>query len=270
MHRNIKTLGQKSAKLMTRLAETGQYCFTTKEAAATLGEPVPKVSKLLSDLKNRHWVVPVERGRYLLLPLESGGEAPYSINELVLASKLVSPYYLSYWTAIHHYGHTEQVPRTVFVATTKRKRSIQFSGHRFQFVKLADYKFFGYQQVWVEADRVYMASPEKLLVDCLDLPTYSGGIVEVSKLVWRTRETMDWPKVLEYCKRMRNGAIIKRLGFLLESFSTRPDLVDRLQSLVSAGYVLLDPTLPRSGPYSSRWRLQVNVPAQEIVSWRLS
>lgn len=95
MHRNVHTLGQKSATLVTRLAEAGQYCFTTREAAAVLGEPVRNVSKLLSDLRRRRWVAPVERGKYLLLPLEAGGEASYSINELVLASKLVSPYYAS-------------------------------------------------------------------------------------------------------------------------------------------------------------------------------
>ncbi|MEW6048412.1 MAG: type IV toxin-antitoxin system AbiEi family antitoxin [Bacillota bacterium] len=171
---------------------------------------------------------------------------------------------------MYHYGYTEQVPRTVFVATTRRKGSIRFSGRRFQFVKLAQHKFFGYRQVWVGADRVHMASPEKLLVDCLDLPKYSGGIVEVSKFLWRTRDTMDWSRVLEYCTRMRNGAISKRLGFLLEFFSIRPDVVERLQSSLSAGYALLDPTLPKSGPYSCRWRLQVNVREQEIASWRLS
>ncbi|MEW6114370.1 MAG: type IV toxin-antitoxin system AbiEi family antitoxin, partial [Thermodesulfobacteriota bacterium] len=237
---------------------------------AVLGEPVGNVSKLLSDLRRRRWVVPVERGKYLLLPLESGAKVSWPINELVLASTLVSPYYVSFWTAIHYYGHTDQVPRTVFVATTRRKGSIELSGRRFQFVKLAGYKFFGYQQVWVEADRVHVASPEKLLVDCLDLPKYSGGIVEVSKFLWRTRDTMDWSRVLEYCTRMRNGAISKRLGFLLEFFSIRPDVVERLQSVLSAGYALLDPTLPKSGPYSCRWRLQVNVPEQEIASWRLS
>ena len=267
---NIKTLGPTSATLVTRLAEDGRYYFTTKEAAALLGEQHGSAAKLLSDLRARKWVAHVERGKYVLLPMESGSTDLYLGNELALASKLVKPYYISFWTAIHYYGYTEQVPRTVFVATTRRKRNITFSGRLFQFVKLAGRKFFGYKSVWVGADQVQIATPEKLVIDCLDLPQYAGGIREVAKLLWQTRDRLDWDAVADYCVRVGNSAVAKRLGFLAELLSIGQGAMARLREAFGAGYALLDPTLPKSGRFTSRWSVQINVPEDEIISWRFS
>ena len=270
--RTIKTLGPKSAALVTRLAEEGRYCFTARDAATVLGERPANASKLLSDLRARKWVARVEKGKHVLLPMESGATDLYLGNELALASKLVEPYYISFWTAIYHYGYTEQVPRTVFVATTKQKRNIIFSGRVFRFVKLAERKFFGYKPEWIGADQVQIATPEKLLVDCLDLPQYAGGIREVAKLLWNVRDRLDWDKVADYCVRMGNLAVAKRLGFLTELLSIRRgrDALETLRGSLSAGYALLDPTLTKSGRFASRWRVQVNLPEVEIMSWRFS
>lgn len=270
MERNIKTLGETSARLVTGLAEQGRYYFTTQEAAEFLGTTVGNASKLLSDLRTRHWVVQLAAGKYLLLSLESGLTDLFLGNELVVGSKLVSPYYLSYWTAIHYYGWTEQVPRTVFIATTRKRNPLVFSGHKYQFIKLADKKFFGYQPVWIDANRVEMASPEKLLVDCLDLPRYAGGIKEVAKIIVHGGTQVDWDKVIEYALRQGNGAVVKRLGFLLSVLNEQVGTQKELQKGLSAGYAALDPSLPKDGKYELSWKVQVNLNPDEIVSWRRS
>jgi predicted transcriptional regulator of viral defense system len=267
---NIKSLGSVSAGLVIRLAEKGQYVFTTADAVSILGGSTGRVSKLLHDLKSRAWVAEIERGRYVLLPLESGESGLPLTNELVIASRLVSPYYISFWTAIYHYGYTEQVPRTIFVATTERKRPIQFAAREFRFISIADHKFFGHKPVWIDADRVEMATLEKLLVDCLDLPQYAGGIKEVAKLLLGAQTVLDWQTVTDYCSRVRNGAVVKRLGFLLDLLAISHAGADNLGTLLTEGFALLDPTLPKEGRYLSKWHVQVNVPEEELTSWRLT
>lgn len=60
---------------------------------------------------------------------------------LFIASHLVAPAYVSYWSALHFYGFTEQVPLTTFVATTKKKRPVTFRDFPFRFVTVKSRKF---------------------------------------------------------------------------------------------------------------------------------
>ncbi|MFQ6100827.1 MAG: hypothetical protein ACE5OS_06280 [Anaerolineae bacterium] len=79
--------------------------------------------RLIARLKSEGLVDEVEKGKFLLLGLEP--ERVLS-NPLFIASHLVAPAYVSYWSALHFYGFTEQVPLTTFVATTKKKRPVTF------------------------------------------------------------------------------------------------------------------------------------------------
>ena len=73
--------------------------------------------RLAARLKAEGLGEEVEKGKYLLLGLEP--ERVLS-NPLFIASHLAAPAYVSYWSALHYYGFTEQVPLTAFVATTKK------------------------------------------------------------------------------------------------------------------------------------------------------
>ncbi len=61
-----------------------------------------------------------------------------------------------------------------------------------------------------------MADREKTIVDGLDHPEHAGSIIEVRKALWRGRAELDFERLVDYSLRMKNRAIIKRLGFLLE------------------------------------------------------
>lgn len=54
----------------------------------------------------------------------------------------------AYWSALHHWNLTEQVPRVTFVQTTARKfdRRKEVLGLRFRFVTVTPRKFFGFRR----------------------------------------------------------------------------------------------------------------------------
>jgi predicted transcriptional regulator of viral defense system len=126
-----------------RLREQNLYYVTPSLLADLLDLGRPQAYRLLHRLENQELVSPVENGKYLLLGLES--EKVLS-NPLFIASQLVTPSYVSYWSALHYHGLTEQVPRVVFVATTRKKRPVEFRGHFFRYVTLQPHKFFGYDR----------------------------------------------------------------------------------------------------------------------------
>ena len=114
-----------------------------------------------------------------------------------------------------------------------------------------------------------MANRSMALIDCLDHPELCGGTVEVAKGLWHGRDEADWEQLADYAGRMGNGAIVKRLGYLLEALGVGPpDFREALRANLSAGYVALDPLSPPEGRHNARWRLLVNVDNATLTGWR--
>jgi predicted transcriptional regulator of viral defense system len=79
------------------------------------------LSVILSRMEEKGYIERIEKGKYLIIPLGSE-KGKYTLHEFVIAFYLVEPSAISYWSALHHYGLTEQIPGTVFVQTPARKK----------------------------------------------------------------------------------------------------------------------------------------------------
>jgi len=137
---------------------------------------------ILFRMEEKGFIERIEKGKYLIIPLGSE-KGKYTLHEFIIASYLVKPYALSYWSALHHYGFTEQIPSTVFVQTTARKKKsrMEIFGANYQIVRVKEDKFFGVRKEWIEDTRVSVTDKEKTIIDCLDKPHYAGGIIEIAK-----------------------------------------------------------------------------------------
>ena len=110
-----------------------------------------------------------------------------------------------------------------------------------------------------------MSDLERTIIDGLKQPEHCGGLTEVAKGLWMRREDVKVDRLVQYAKRIGVGAVVRRLGFLLETYemAAPPDL-DRVRAGLTATYVRLDPVLPAEGKRLRRWRLQLNVDPQEL------
>jgi len=225
------------------------FYFTPSLLMDLFGLKRRQVYRLLARLKAEVLVAEVEKGKFLLLGLEP--ERVLS-NPLFVASHLVTPAYVSFWSALHFYGFTEQVSLTTFVATTKKKRPVTFRDFRFVTFKP---KFFGYRREMMGDLPVLIADEAKTIVDSLHQPRYAGGVAEVAKSLRAALEAVDVSTLVEYANRMGDKSLGSRLGYLLEA------LGHPVEGLIhSAGPVKLDP----GRSYDGRWKVMVNVPATEL------
>lgn len=255
-----KGLGKKSAFLLSTLSEKNKNIFTADEAKAILHGKKPSVIKLLHDLTKKRWLFRLSKGKYLILPLEAGAEPQFTEHEFVIASKLIFPYYLSYWSALNYYGLTEQVSKTIFIATTKRRQEKEIKGLKFKFTTLDKRKFFGFKKIMLNRHAVNIAEREKAIIDCLDLPRNCGDITEAVKAVSEAREELDFKKLVAYGKRMHKAAILNRLGYILELWGIEANF------LPGRYYVLLDPTNKKTRSYNKKWKIIENVSREELLS----
>jgi len=263
-------LGQRSSRLLTSLAGQDKIVFSTEEAHQTLGGSRAATYKLLHDLVRRGWLQSLDKGQYLIIPLDAGPERWYTIHGFVIAHHLAPEGYIAYWTALHYHGLTEHVPSTIWVATPRRRRGRTINGVAYTFVTLRPHKVFGQQRVWIEGHAVSLASLEKSLVDALDHPAHCGGMAEVAKALSAalTERGVALERLTDYAAQMGNRAIIKRLGYLCERLELAVgDAAGLWQSLLSSGYSRLDPDRPATGAYDHRWRLRINLSDGELTGW---
>jgi predicted transcriptional regulator of viral defense system len=235
-----------------QLHEQEQFYFSPATLSSWLAVDRATAYRLIARMRSAGLVLEVERGKYLLLGLQP--EHVLS-NPLFIANHLVTPSYISYWSALHFHGFTTQVPREVFCATTKKKRPVIFHGQTFRYVTLQPRKFFGYRRETLGDLPVLIADEAKAVVDSLDQSRYAGGILEVGQALYRALPELDVKLLIEYAVRMEDKTLASRLGFWLEMFGQR---VDGLPA--SPGPVALDPTRPRTGTTDARWKVIINLP----------
>ena len=264
MEQTVSGLRGEALKLLLKLSSAGKTIFTVEEAQALADLPPDHVNSLLYRLVQKQWLKRLERGTYLIVPLEAGLDRTWSANPFLVASYLADPCAIGYWSALSHWNLTEQLPHAVYVQTTDRKHEREKSvlGTRFVFVTLSTHRFFGLRPQWFDGHKVQVTDVEKTLVDCLDRTDLCGGIVEAAKGVrigWHERE-LDSDKLISYALRIGNRAVIKRFGFIVEALGlATPQETDPWRTQLSSGYSPLDPQLSREGQYNSRWRLLVNL-----------
>src|SRR5262249_54065055 len=112
-----ETLG---IKLLREMADRGFFIFTAEGAKAVapdLAIPERYLPQLLSKLAAGGWLLRLRRGLYAGMGRLPGA---VDVHPFAVAANLVSPSAISHWSALHHYGLTEQVPRRVTASTPKQ------------------------------------------------------------------------------------------------------------------------------------------------------
>jgi len=246
-----------SAELLHRLRRRGPV-FTFRDALEVSGYDGGYLKLVLHMLERGGWIERIERGKYVILPLEAE-RGRYTLHEFVVGSALVEPSAIAYWSALHYHGLTEQIPNVVFVQTTSRKkrRELTVFGTKYRIVRVVERKFFGLEPLWIEGLKVHVTDKEKTIIDCLDKPQHCGGVVEVYKAL---REEVNVKKLSMYLERFGSGAVAKRLAYLAELAGLEVEVPGHL---IKKGVVALDPTMPRRGKVDRRLKLLVNVELRE-------
>jgi predicted transcriptional regulator of viral defense system len=253
-----KGLGKKEPLLLSELARQDKAVFTAKEVEAILGE---KPYLTLHQLKKKKWILQLKRGLYAMVPLDIGvkGAESFIVHDFVIASYLTKPYYIGFWSALNYHGLSDQLPATVFIATTKPRPGLKILSSKFVFVQLSEAKFAGIEKVEIESREVNISDKDKTIVDCLDHSEHAGGIDEVAKAIYFNHEELDFGKIREFAIKTKNVAVFKRLGFILEATGLFDKYAATFKGIrLTEGYPVLDKLGAKRGKYSEKWKLLVN------------
>jgi len=263
-----KTLGSRSSTLWVELNERGHTTFSLRDVEEITGLRGSSARTLIHKAERRGLITRLRSGLYTLVPFELGRATEYVGDPYVIAREMCEgrSYFLSHATAMELHRMVTQPQFTIYVSSTLRTPPRSVHGHKYRFLTLKPADFFGLTQVWVtKQESVTVSDKERTLLDALRQPQYAGGIPEVAKALWISRDGVKIQRLLDYAQHFSSGALRRRLGFLLELYQMASAAqLEPLRSNLTSTYDRLDPTLPKSGSFHSRWRLQLNVGIDEL------
>jgi predicted transcriptional regulator of viral defense system len=264
-----KYISKQSSELLTFFNEQGIHCFDLGLAKKALpNSNYSALRELLSDMTRRGLLMRVKRGLYYIIPYEQDPET-FMPDWHLLAEYLVqkADYYIGYYSAlqIHSLITQPSLKEQIVVSKQIRPSTIKIKDVPFRFIYHNENHFFGTKKIWIDNfNKVVCSDLEKTIVDCLFKPDYAGGIVEIARAVYVSREEIRFDVLFEYVIRFNSQAVIKRLGFLLDVLEIDTTITKELQKLKTKSVVLLDTELPKTGKIKTKWSIQQNIETETI------
>jgi predicted transcriptional regulator of viral defense system len=214
------------------------------------------INEIVENLVVRGFLSRIERGKYCRANFR---------DENVIGTFLAKNSAVAYWSALNLHGLTEQFPNKIFIQTTQLKKEVAFAGTTYQFIKIQPNKSTGVVFNGYGNYKYPITDIEKTIVDCFDLPQYSGGFAELIRAFYNTK--LNTKKLIDYCNAVDNIAVIKRLGFLAELFEKKNlnGFVKFARSKVNRSYNLFDTFGKNTGEPNNDWYLRINLSKENIL-----
>ncbi len=264
-------ISTRSNELLSYFYGMNRNCFDCSLAYKALpNSKASAVRELLSDMTKRGLLMRLKEGVYCIIPYEQNAET-FMPDWHLIAEHLVNDakHYIGYYSAlqIHNLITQPSLKEQIVVSKQIRPSEIRIKEVPFQLIYHNDKHFFGSKKIWIDSfNKVMCSDLEKTFIDCLFKPDYAGGIVEVARAIYTSKDKINYNTLLEYAKKFDSQAVIKRLGFLLETLDINTQIIQELQQMKTASYVVLDTELPKAGKRISRWSLQQNLETETIKS----
>ena len=255
----LNTLPIGKRRLARVLRQAGDL-LRVDDVTASLHIERKEANQLLSRWTTQGSLKRVSRGLYAPAPIQSIESEHVLTDPWVIVPSLFSPCYVGGRTAAEYWDLTEQIFKDIVVFTTESVRSKHqlIHGTNFTLKKIGQQQFFGTTSVWRSRTKVLISDEHKTILDMLEYPAISGGIQHVSDCLqaYFASDQSDSRKLFEYALKIGNGAVFKRLGFLVDRLALDPMLAEACRARISAGLAKLDPSI-ESPRVSTEWRLRI-------------
>lgn len=258
---NPSGIGKLDRERITAILRGTRETISVAEAAKILKMPRENVPKLLARLAAKGWLSRIKRGIYIPVPLESTTADIPLEDPWVIAEKLYSPCYIGGWSAAEHWGLTDQIFSTIIVFSTQnpKNHTPMIKGTNFLLRTTPQKAMFGLQAIWRGQVKVLVSDPTRTILDLLIDPKLGGGIrTTIDMLIYYLKsEYKDLTLLIAYAKQINNGAVFKRLGYLLERYAPQElEFIEACKKQLTTGKIKIDPQLETS-KLITRWRLWV-------------
>jgi len=224
----------------------GYPTFNVDTVAGILGKDASYAKVYLNRLKNRGIIHKLQRNVYTVQD-----------DPLIIASRIIWPSYISLWAALRYHNLTEQTSNNISIVTTRSKsrHNISYKNTVIVFEKVQPLCFFGFSKIRIKDFELFMAEPEKALIDAVLLKRIS--VAEVYSMLNENRKEISSEKIIDYVLRTQNKALAKRFGWMLSSLDYPS--AKKLKEGAYKTLIPLDYSRPVSDIIDKQWGVFVNI-----------
>lgn len=236
--------------------------FTNEQAQKILSIPASAVNQKLSRWAKVGYVRRIRKGTYLQVPNNIEEPQEWVGDEFKLALSTWPNSYFTGWTSANHWGLTEQVFRTLVLATSERVRTEKQSVTASRFLVKRNKKLdltWGIVDEWRDGTKISIANPSRTVIDVMTHPELGGGIRLGSEFLKAYLDDFDIHELVKDAELHCSRVGIKRLGYLLElnGYSNQSE-IEKLRKRISKGIISLDPSKPPVGFRIMKWNILIN------------
>ncbi len=230
--------------------------FSISTIESTLECTFKNLNGILENLVQKKFLHRLERGKFCRSTFK---------DDKVIGCFLSTDGAVAYWSALNLHGLTEQFSNTLFIQTTKQKSSKSVFGTPFKFVKVKSSKIAGIVKQGYGRNAFPMTDVEKTIVDCFDLPQYSGGYAELLRAF--AEAPLNAHKMIDYCRTVNNIAVTKRMACLIDLLEKEKlaPFTKYAKTAVNEVYTLFDPFGSDEGEFVKEWKIRLNISREQIL-----
>jgi predicted transcriptional regulator of viral defense system len=215
-------LSPSEQQFMTWARREGRTAIDLRVDASELDEFSGKPRDMLYELARKGRVHRVQAGRYLISQKASRRPRLDALDPLaaVVLRRLSHQWYLSWHSALWHYGLIDQQASRLYVALTARKRPARVGRSEVRFVTAKERKFFGWEPIEEFGQTIYMATVEKAIIDSFDQPRLAAPVPVIANAMrsaWRDG-TLDAERLVADALRFNSPVLNRRLGFFMDLY----------------------------------------------------
>lgn len=250
-HNNINYIGVSKLEgyVISLMGESGLAVFGVNDVKRLSGLGKGRINNVLFSLHKKGMITRLERNKYVIKENIPG-------REFEIATSIIIPSYVSFWSALSFYGFTEQQISTIQLVSTKQHKPAKLLDRKIEITKFKPELFYGY----VRKDNFNISSKEKAIIDSLSDFEKAGGLEEFAKCLRNSWKELDKKILVEYLLKFGNKSMNSRFGFLIERINMRMDtqVKNKILKNISEGFVRLDPSSAASVKYDKKWRININ------------
>jgi len=218
---------------------------------------------IIKRLHKKGYVERIRKGLYAIVPIQSVGKE-YIPERILVADKIIEPYFLSHHTALEVHGVAQSYFNTVFVSSKKRFQSFEYKGTKFTCIVTKD--FFGTGKKLYLHRKVCVSNPERTILDCIRRPDYAGGLEELIKSI-ASFPMLDYNRLYNYLLRFDEKSLFHRTGYLMNLLKDElrvPDrFLDRIRKKLGQRTYYLE--MGKKGVYVREWNVIAPKNIKEVM-----
>jgi predicted transcriptional regulator of viral defense system len=260
VYQNIQDPPMGSRERLSAVLSGAGWLIRAEDVMTILALDKKSAAKTLARWYAQKRLQRVGHGLYTAIPLDARATGQVLEDPWILVPSLFDAAYIGGWTAAEHWDLTEQLFLDILVFTTKAVRARKRNVHGITFLlrHIQPDALFGTRNIWRGQIKVQVSDVHRTIIDMLADPSVGGGIRHVADCftAYFQHKDANPETLIQYAEKLGNGAVFKRMGFLVQTIPDQAVLIEACRKRLTQGNAKLDPGLecPR---LVRAWRLWI-------------